>query len=72
MIMGKYDDLKNEIKALVKTGEKLIKGINAYDRIVLGKEVEDEEKTNDLAYYFIYNYEQWYSAAFRININSSS
>lgn len=63
--MGKYDDIKKEIKDLIKTGEKLIEGVNAYGKLFLEEQISDEEKVRESAYFFVYNYEQWYSVAYR-------
>lgn len=53
--MSKYNELKNEVKDIIKEGSKLFDAIN----------VNEKDECTDLSY-FISNYEIWYSKAFCI------
>ena len=53
--MSKYDEIKQELKDLVKEGKKL------YEAILL----DETHNCHDLSY-FVANYERWYSKALAI------
>lgn len=53
--MGQYEDLKKEISNLINDGKKLLEAID----------LNDDGETQDL-FYFIGNYETWYSKAFYV------
>ena len=62
--MGKYDEIKKEIKELIDEGEKHYEGISSYGRI-RKNESSDEESDKQKAIFFLTNYEKWYSASLR-------
>ena len=64
--MGKYDEIKEEIKKLIIEGEKQHKGICSFAKKCLNESIKytDSEKKNVHA--FLYDYESWYSSSLRI------
>ena len=64
--MGKYDEIKKEIENLIDVGTKLYQGLSSYSEIIQDKTLSDEESAKKNAFFFINNYETWYSASLRI------
>lgn len=64
--MGKYDNLKKEIKDLIKDGIRYYNAIGYYGSIATDKPLDDEEDAQIEISYFVQNYEKWYSASVRL------
>lgn len=64
--MGEYDEIKREIEELINVGTKLYQGLSSYSEIVQDKPLSDEDIAKKNAFYFVNNYETWYSASLRI------
>lgn len=65
--MGKYDEIKKEIKELIDEGNDMFDGIcifadSYYDESII--ECDDSKKKKVAA--FLYGYEKWYSSSLRI------
>lgn len=64
--MGKYDDLKKEIKDLINEGIRHYNAIIIYEKIALGKPLDDEKEAHNEISFFVKNYEKWYTASLRL------
>ena len=64
--MGKYDEIKKEIKELISDGTKEYEGLCLYAKTYINESIEfsnpEEEKINT----FLVNYETWYSSSLRL------
>lgn len=64
--MNKYDDIKKEIERLFEEGKRLHNGLTVLDDVVLDKRKSLSDKDEKDMYFFIYDYEVWYTASLHI------
>lgn len=62
--VGKYDELKAEIKVLINTGKKLATGLSLYSPSKDFKKLPKED--SDKIVFFFKNYEKWYTKSLAI------
>ena len=64
--MGKYDEIKKEIKELISDGTKEYEGLCLYAKTYINESIEFTKPEKEKINTFLVNYETWYSSSLRL------